>query len=96
MAKQALIVVDIQNDYFPQGKWPLVGADAAADNAARLIKAFRDAGDSVVHIRHEFTSEEAPFSPRTPKAPSCTPKCSTVPTNRWCSSTSSIHSAKPS
>ncbi|POF38655.1 cysteine hydrolase [Pseudomonas laurylsulfativorans] len=61
MAKQALIVVDIQNDYFPQGKWPLVGADAAADNAVRLIKAFRDAGDSVVHIRHEFTSEEAPF-----------------------------------
>ena len=61
MAKQALIVVDIQNDYFPQGKWPLVGADAAADNAVRLIKAFRDADDSVVHIRHEFTSEEAPF-----------------------------------
>ncbi|MNB84689.1 Streptothricin hydrolase [compost metagenome] len=61
MAKQALIVVDIQNDYFPQGKWPLVGADAAADNAVRLIKAFRDAGDPVVHIRHEFTSAEAPF-----------------------------------
>jgi nicotinamidase-related amidase len=61
MAKQALIVVDIQNDYFPQGKWPLVGADAAADNAVRLLKAFRDAGDSVVHIRHEFTSDAAPF-----------------------------------
>jgi len=61
MAKQALIVVDIQNDYFPQGKWPLAGADAAADNAARLIAAFREAGDDVVHIRHEFTSEEAPF-----------------------------------
>jgi nicotinamidase-related amidase len=61
MAKQALIVVDIQNDYFPQGKWPLVGADAAADNAVRLLKAFREAGDSVVHIRHEFTSEDAPF-----------------------------------
>jgi nicotinamidase-related amidase len=61
MAKQALIVVDIQNDYFPQGKWPLVGADAAADNAVRLLKAFRDAGNPVVHIRHEFTSEEAPF-----------------------------------
>ncbi|MFU2329207.1 cysteine hydrolase family protein [Pseudomonas sp. MAG733B] len=61
MAKQALIVVDIQNDYFPQGKWPLVGADAAADNAVRLLKAFREAGDSVVHIRHEFTSPDAPF-----------------------------------
>ena len=61
MAKQALILVDIQNDYFPQGKWPLVDADAAADNAVRLLKAFRDAGDSVVYIRHEFTSSEAPF-----------------------------------
>lgn len=61
MAKQALIVVDIQKDYFPQGKWPLVGAEAAADNAVRLLKAFREAGDSVVHIRHEFTSAQAPF-----------------------------------
>jgi nicotinamidase-related amidase len=42
MAKQALIVVDIQNDYFPHGKWPLVGVEAAADNAARLIQAFRE------------------------------------------------------
>ncbi|MBC3365870.1 cysteine hydrolase family protein [Pseudomonas sp. SWRI154] len=61
MSKQALIVVDIQNDYFPQGKWPLVGVDAAADNAARLIEAFRQAAKQVVHIRHEFTSDEAPF-----------------------------------
>ncbi|WP_095080444.1 cysteine hydrolase family protein [Pseudomonas sp. Irchel s3h17] len=61
MAKQALILVDIQNDYFPQGKWPLVGADAAADNAAKLVQAFREAGDQVVHIRHEFTADAAPF-----------------------------------
>jgi nicotinamidase-related amidase len=61
MSKSALIVVDIQNDYFPGGKWPLVGVDAAADNAARIINATRDAGDLVVHIRHEFTSDEAPF-----------------------------------
>ncbi|MNO98840.1 Streptothricin hydrolase [compost metagenome] len=61
MAKQALIVVDIQNDYFPGGKWTLSGVDAAADNAARLIAATREAGDLVVHIRHEFPSTEAPF-----------------------------------
>jgi nicotinamidase-related amidase len=61
MTQQALIVVDIQNDYFPNGKWPLVGADAAADNAARIIKATRDAGHLVVHIRHEFTRDDAPF-----------------------------------
>lgn len=61
MSKSALIVVDIQNDYFPGGKWPLIGVDAAADNAARIINATRDAGDLVVHIRHEFTSDDAPF-----------------------------------
>ncbi|WP_025129381.1 cysteine hydrolase family protein [Pseudomonas sp. PH1b] len=61
MAKQALIVIDIQNDYFAGGKWPLVGVDAAADNAARLIQAFRQQGQAVVHIRHEFTSDSAPF-----------------------------------
>ncbi|MBD9485157.1 cysteine hydrolase [Pseudomonas sp. PDM14] len=61
MSKQALIVVDIQNDYFPAGKWPLVGAHAAADNAAKIIQAHRAAGDLVVHIRHEFPSDDAPF-----------------------------------
>lgn len=61
MAKQALIVVDIQNDYFPAGKWPLVGVEAAADQAARVIASFRAAGNLVVHIRHEFTSADAPF-----------------------------------
>ncbi len=61
MAKQALIVVDIQNDYFPAGKWPLVGVEEAADNAARVIAGFRAAGELVVHIRHEFTTADAPF-----------------------------------
>jgi nicotinamidase-related amidase len=61
MTKRALIVVDIQNDYFAGGRCPLVGIDAAADNAARAIAAARDAGDLVVHIRHEFRSADAPF-----------------------------------
>jgi nicotinamidase-related amidase len=61
MTKKALIVVDIQNDYFPGGKWTLAGAEAAADNAAKVIALARTAGDLVVHIRHEFTREDAPF-----------------------------------
>ncbi|CRM03407.1 Streptothricin hydrolase [Pseudomonas sp. 31 E 6] len=61
MAKQALILIDIQNDYFPQGKWPLDGVEAAADKAAQVLQAFREAGDAVIHVRHEFTSEDAPF-----------------------------------
>ena len=61
MSKHAVIVIDIQKDYFPGGLWTLSGADAAADNAARIIGAAREAGDLVVHVRHEFTSPEAPF-----------------------------------
>ena len=61
MSQRALILVDIQNDYFPGGKWSLDGVHDAADNAARLIAAARDRGDLVVHIRHEFTTADAPF-----------------------------------
>jgi nicotinamidase-related amidase len=61
MSKPALIVIDIQNDYFPGGKWPLAGVEAAADNAARLIAAARQAGELVVHVRHEFADADAPF-----------------------------------
>ncbi|WDY59743.1 cysteine hydrolase family protein [Pseudomonas sp. PSKL.D1] len=61
MSKHALIIIDIQNDYFPGGKWALEGADQAADNAARLLTAARARGDLVVHVRHEFESADAPF-----------------------------------
>lgn len=61
MTNQALIVVDIQNDYFPGGKWVLSGVEKAADNAARIIEAARRNGDLVVHIRHETLAEGAPF-----------------------------------
>ena len=61
MTKQAIIVVDIQNDYFPGGKWELAGADAAADNAASVIENARKNGDAVIHIRHETLAENAPF-----------------------------------
>ncbi|MEO1192942.1 MAG: cysteine hydrolase family protein [Pseudomonadota bacterium] len=61
MTKRAVIAIDIQNDYFPGGKWALEGIDGAADNAARLIAAARQSGDTIVHVRHEFQSADAPF-----------------------------------
>ena len=48
----ALIVIDIQEFYFPGGKAPLVGPEAAAAEAARVIAAFRAAGRPVIHVQH--------------------------------------------
>ena len=41
MPRRAVILIDIQNDYFPGGKWTLSGIDPAADNAARVLAAAR-------------------------------------------------------
>ncbi|OCW58444.1 cysteine hydrolase family protein [Hoeflea olei] len=61
MPKTALILIDIQNDYFEGGLWTLPEMDRAAANAARLLSAARQAGKLVIHIRHEMASEAAPF-----------------------------------
>lgn len=64
MSKRATLVVDIQNEYFAGGKLPLTGIEAAADNAARVIKAARNRGELLIHIRHEKTAPDAPiFTP---------------------------------
>ena len=38
MSKRALILIDIQNDYFAGGKWSLEGMEGATANAARLAR----------------------------------------------------------
>jgi len=58
---RALIVVDIQNDYFPGGAHPLVGPEAAAANARRLLDAFRAGGGELVHMQHVWDAPDASF-----------------------------------
>ncbi|TGV11314.1 cysteine hydrolase [Mesorhizobium sp. M8A.F.Ca.ET.173.01.1.1] len=60
MSNQAIIVVDFQNDYLASGSWPLVGVDAAVQNAAKVIENARAKGIPVIHVRHE-SPEGAPF-----------------------------------
>jgi nicotinamidase-related amidase len=50
--KTALVLVDIQNEYFPGGKNPLEGSIEAGQNARRLLLAFREKDLPVVHIQH--------------------------------------------
>src|SRR3546814_13142009 len=54
MSKRTVLVVDLQNDYLPTGKFPQVGIGAAIDNAARVIADARAKGDKVVHVSNEF------------------------------------------
>lgn len=61
MNKKALVVVDLQNEYLPDGKLPLEGIHAALDNAARVIVHARAKGDLVINVRHESAAADAPF-----------------------------------
>lgn len=58
---QALLVVDIQNDYFPGGAMELAGSPAAGARAGLLLRAFRDKGLPVIHIRHVSTRPGSTF-----------------------------------
>ncbi|CAB4958851.1 unannotated protein [freshwater metagenome] len=50
---RALVIVDIQRDYFPGGNMPLHEPEAAAEKAGRVLEAFRKAGDPVIHVQHQ-------------------------------------------
>ncbi|KAI7880739.1 Isochorismatase hydrolase [Lichtheimia hyalospora FSU 10163] len=55
--KQALIVVDVQNDYFPGGNLPTDHPIETAQAVAKLITKFRQDGKEVVFVQH-ITPEE--------------------------------------
>ena len=57
----ALLLIDIQNDYFPGGAMEDVGASAAASRAAALLAAFRTKSLPVVHIQHIAARPGATF-----------------------------------
>lgn len=61
MSKQAVVVVDLQNEYLPSGKLPLFNIEAVIDNAAKVIAHARKHAIPVIHIRHESISAEAPI-----------------------------------
>ena len=59
--KTALLLIDIQNDYFPGGKMELEGPIEAARKADELLQCFRDQGQPTVHIQHVSLKPDASF-----------------------------------
>ena len=59
--KTALLLIDIQNDYFPKGKMELQGPVEASLKARELLAFFREAGLPIVHIQHVSARPAAGF-----------------------------------
>ncbi|MCP4388729.1 MAG: cysteine hydrolase [Gammaproteobacteria bacterium] len=66
---RALIIIDVQNDYFAGGSMELSGMDAAADNCARLLASFRATTEPLFHIQHLATRPGSTFF--VPDTPGC-------------------------
>jgi nicotinamidase-related amidase len=56
-----LLLVDLQNDYFPGGNMELVGIDEAAANAQILLNKFRKEKLPAIHVQHLSAHPGATF-----------------------------------
>ena len=58
---KALIVIDIQNDYFENGAMELVGALQASEKAKQILTKFRNENLPIIHVQHFGVSPDATF-----------------------------------
>jgi len=56
-SKRALIVIDLQNDYFPDGKFPLWNTEATLSNIELAIAKARSLGWTTVLVQHIANSK---------------------------------------
>lgn len=59
--KTALLIIDIQKDYFPGGKKELVNPLEAAKKAYSILQCFREHGGHHIHIQHIALKPDAAF-----------------------------------
>lgn len=52
MSQAALLVIDLQNDYFPNGKFPLWNTEATLNNIKSAIAKANEENIPVIHIQH--------------------------------------------
>lgn len=59
--KTALLVIDVQNDYFPGGKFPLWKPEETLESITHAIGRAKEAGMPVIYVQHVVRQEPAPF-----------------------------------
>lgn len=57
----ALLIIDVQNDYFDKGSMTLVGSDKASENIKMMLSKFRSECVPVIHIQHISSRPNATF-----------------------------------
>lgn len=57
----ALLLIDIQNDYFAEGKMELIGSEVASEHAQKLLFYFRTIKAPIFHIQHISSRPDATF-----------------------------------
>ncbi|CAO3655638.1 unnamed protein product [Mucor fragilis] len=55
--KEALIIVDVQNDYFPGGKLPTWRPVETANEIKKIMDKFRQDDKEVIHVAHHMSPE---------------------------------------
>ncbi|MFY7865394.1 cysteine hydrolase family protein [Roseateles sp.] len=63
MSKPALLLIDLQNDYFPGGAFPLANTEATLVAVEQAIRDAQARGLPVIHVQHvaDATQGIAPF-----------------------------------
>lgn len=59
--KQALLIIDVQNDYFKGGKFELYQPEEALYKIEKALTLFRNKNLPVIHVQHISKSEDAAF-----------------------------------
>ncbi|WP_394246900.1 cysteine hydrolase family protein [Vibrio profundi] len=68
MTNKALLVIDLQNDYFEEGKFPLWNTQNTLTNIKNAIDLATERGIKIIHIQHIADSQAGPapfFNPDT-------------------------------
>ena len=81
--KRALLVIDVQNEYFAGGQLPITHPHAHLDNILRVMDSATDAGLPVVVVQHTFTQPEMPFFKRGTPGWELHPEVASRPRDHW-------------
>lgn len=58
---KALLIIDVQHDYFPGGRCELSGPEKALEHISSVLRRFREAGLPVIYVQHVNDRPDAAF-----------------------------------